>query len=79
LPSPARVTRGNNSSFLPASAPSEQASQLAAPFGTLDLLPTTPRPFATELGASRGARASSPGPRAGILRDAGQYLELRDR
>jgi putative drug exporter of the RND superfamily len=33
LPSLASVTQGNNSAFLPASAPSEQAAQLAAPFG----------------------------------------------
>jgi putative drug exporter of the RND superfamily len=39
LPSLASVTQGNNSSFLPASAPSEQASQLAAPFGTTNLIP----------------------------------------
>jgi putative drug exporter of the RND superfamily len=33
LPSLASVTQGNNSSFLPASAPSEHASVLAAPLG----------------------------------------------
>jgi len=33
LPSLASVTQGNNSAFLPASAPSEHAAQLAAPFG----------------------------------------------
>jgi putative drug exporter of the RND superfamily len=33
LPSLASVTQGNNSAFLPASAPSEQAANLAAPFG----------------------------------------------
>ena len=33
LPSLASVTQGNNSAFLPASAPSEKATQLAAPLG----------------------------------------------
>jgi putative drug exporter of the RND superfamily len=33
LPSLASVTQGNNSAFLPASAPSEQATTLAAPLG----------------------------------------------
>jgi putative drug exporter of the RND superfamily len=33
LPSLASVTQGNNSAFLPASAPSEHAAQLATPFG----------------------------------------------
>lgn len=33
LPSLASVTQGNNTAFLPASAPSEQADNLAAPFG----------------------------------------------
>jgi putative drug exporter of the RND superfamily len=33
LPSLASVTQGNNSAFLPASAPSEQAATLAAPLG----------------------------------------------
>ena len=39
LPSLNSVTQGNNSAFLPASAPSEQAAQLAAPFGTTNLVP----------------------------------------
>jgi len=39
LPSLASVTQGNNSAFLPASAPSEHASQLAAPFGATNLIP----------------------------------------
>jgi len=39
LPSLASVTQGNNSAFLPASAPSEQAAQLAAPFGGTNLIP----------------------------------------
>jgi RND superfamily putative drug exporter len=34
LPSLASVAQGNNSAFLPASAPSEHAVELAAPFGT---------------------------------------------
>ena len=39
LPSLSSVTQGNNSAFLPASAPSEQAAQLAAPFGGTNLTP----------------------------------------
>ncbi len=39
LPSLASVTQGNNAKFLPASAPSEHAAVLAAPFGTAGLLP----------------------------------------
>jgi RND superfamily putative drug exporter len=39
LPSLASVTQGNNSNFLPASAPSEQAAHLAAPFGGTNLIP----------------------------------------
>ena len=39
LPSLASVTQGNNSNFLPASAPSEQAATLAAPFGGSNEIP----------------------------------------
>jgi len=39
LPSLSSVTQGNNTKFLPASAPSEHAALLAAPFGTANLLP----------------------------------------
>jgi RND superfamily putative drug exporter len=39
LPSLSSVTQSNNSKFLPASAPSEQAAVLAAPFGTANLIP----------------------------------------
>jgi hypothetical protein len=39
LPSLSSVTQGNNSAFLPADAPSEQAAQLAAPFGSTNLIP----------------------------------------
>jgi RND superfamily putative drug exporter len=39
LPSLSSVTQGSNTKFLPASAPSERAAQLAAPFGTANLLP----------------------------------------
>jgi putative drug exporter of the RND superfamily len=39
LPSLASVTQGNNSAFLPASAPSEHAAQLASPFGGTNLIP----------------------------------------
>jgi len=39
LPSLNSVTQGNNSAFLPATAPSEKAAQLAAPFGSTNLIP----------------------------------------
>jgi putative drug exporter of the RND superfamily len=39
FPSLASVTQGNNSAFLPASAPSQQAADLAAPFGGTNLIP----------------------------------------
>src|SRR5580700_9448773 len=39
FPSLASVTQGNNSSFLPASAPSQQAANLAAPFGGSNEIP----------------------------------------
>ncbi len=39
LPSLNSVTQGNNSAFLPASAPSEKAAQLASPFGGTNLIP----------------------------------------
>jgi putative drug exporter of the RND superfamily len=39
LPSLASVTQGNNANFLPASAPSEHAAQLAKPFGTSNVTP----------------------------------------
>ena len=42
LPSLASVTQGNNSAFLPASAPSEKATELAAPLGAS--LSVTPVP-----------------------------------
>ncbi len=39
LPSLNSVTQGNNSAFLPASAPSEKAAELASPFGSTNLIP----------------------------------------
>jgi len=39
LPSLSSVTQNDNSKFLPASAPVEKATRLAAPFGTSDLIP----------------------------------------
>jgi RND superfamily putative drug exporter len=39
LPSLSSVTQSNNSAFLPASAPSQHAATLAAPFGTANLQP----------------------------------------
>ncbi len=39
LPSLNSVTQNNNTKFLPSSAPSEHAAELAAPFGTASLVP----------------------------------------
>ena len=39
LPALSSVTQNNNSKFLPANAPSEHAAELAAPFGTANLVP----------------------------------------
>ena len=39
LPSLSSVTQNNNTKFLPASAPSSHAANLAAPFGTAALVP----------------------------------------
>src|SRR6266568_3572519 len=39
LPSLSSVTQSDNTKFLPASAPVEKATELAAPFGTSNLLP----------------------------------------
>jgi RND superfamily putative drug exporter len=39
LPALSSVTQNNNTKFLPASAPSEHAATLAAPFGTANLMP----------------------------------------
>jgi RND superfamily putative drug exporter len=41
LPALSSVTQSNNTKFLPASAPSEHAATLAAPFGTAGLVPVT--------------------------------------
>ena len=48
LPSLASVTQGNNSAFLPASAPSEHATNLAAPLGIS--LSVTPVPVVAAVG-----------------------------
>jgi RND superfamily putative drug exporter len=50
LPALSGVTQNNNSKFLPASAPSEHAVQLAAPFGTSGLIPV---PVVAARGGSR--------------------------
>jgi RND superfamily putative drug exporter len=42
LPSLSSVTQGNNSAFLPASAPSQQASDLAAPLGESNAISLVP-------------------------------------
>ena len=57
LPSLSSVTQGNNSAFLPADAPSEQAAQLAAPFGSTNLIPV-PVVAATSQGTLTAADVS---------------------
>jgi putative drug exporter of the RND superfamily len=49
LPSLASVTQGNNSAFLPASAPSEKATELAAPLGVSQSV--TPIPVIAAVGS----------------------------
>src|SRR5664279_6175605 len=39
LPALSSVTQGDNTKFLPDSAPTQKATALAAPFGTADLFP----------------------------------------
>jgi len=52
LPSLSSVAQGNNSAFLPASAPSEHAVQLAAPFGTTTgAIPLIPVPVVAAVGS----------------------------
>jgi len=53
LPSLNSVTQGNNSAFLPASAPSEQAAQLAAPFGATNPVPVQVIAAETDAAARR--------------------------
>ena len=53
LPSLASVTNNNNSTFLPASAPSEHAAKLAAPLGTANL-------FGIPVVAARSGAALTP-------------------
>jgi len=63
LPSLNSVTQNDNSKFLPASAPSEHAAQLAAPFGTASLVPipvVAARPAAPLTSADVTALAALP-------------------
>src|SRR5579859_1392332 len=65
LPSLNSVTQGNNTKFLPSSAPSMHAAALAAPFGTANLQPV-PVVAATTTGtaltpADTAALATLPG------------------
>ena len=63
LPSLNSVTQNDNSKFLPASAPSEHAAQLAAPFGTASLIPipvVAARPSAPLTAADSSALAALP-------------------
>jgi RND superfamily putative drug exporter len=55
LPSLASVTQGNNSAFLPNSAPSQQASNLAAPLGESDNISEIPVVAAVSTGSLTAA------------------------
>jgi putative drug exporter of the RND superfamily len=55
LPSLASVTQGNNSAFLPASAPSEKATTLAAPLGASLSITPVPVVAAVSTGSFDGA------------------------
>ena len=55
LPSLASVTQGNNSAFLPASAPSEHATNLAAPLGISPSITPVPVVAAVSTGSFTAA------------------------
>ena len=85
LPSLSAVTQSDNTSFLPASAPSEQAAQLASPLQDASLTAVTvvaARPAGTLTAAdqaaiARLARAMAGAARVTSVRDAGQSADGR--
>jgi RND superfamily putative drug exporter len=83
LPSLSSVTQGDNTSFLPASAPSEQATQLASPLQGASLTAVTvvaatggqPLTGADHALVARLAAALARVPRVVSVRDAGQSAD----
>ena len=69
LPSLASVTQGNNSAFLPASAPSEHATNLAAPLGIS--LSVTPVPVVAAV-SHRVVQRRRPGFLGTLVTDLGK-------
>jgi RND superfamily putative drug exporter len=69
LPSLSSVTQSNNSKFLPASAPSEHALELAAPFGTANLFPIP-------VLAARSAAPMTPADVAALTSLQGRFLSV---
>jgi RND superfamily putative drug exporter len=69
LPSLASVTQNNNTKFLPASAPSEHAAALAAPFGTNNL-------FGIPVVAARSGAPLTPADTAALTALSGQLTKV---
>src|SRR5262244_3186150 len=69
LPSLASVTQNNNTKFLPASAPSEHAATLAAPFGTTNL-------FGIPVVAARSSSALTPADTAALQSLSSQLTKV---
>jgi len=85
LPSLSSVTQGDNTSFLPASAPSQQAAQLAAPLQGASLTAVTvvvarlagPLTSADQAEITRLQAALSRVPKVAAVRDAGESADGR--
>ena len=69
LPSLASVTQNNNTKFLPASAPSEHAAELAAPFGINNL-------FGIPVVAARSGTSLTPADTSALTALAGQLTKV---
>jgi putative drug exporter of the RND superfamily len=77
LPSLSSVTQSNNTKFLPASAPSEQAATLADPFGTSNLQPV-PVVAARESGTLTSADVTALTALSGQLAKVPTVQQVRD-
>jgi putative drug exporter of the RND superfamily len=85
LPSLSSVTQGDNTSFLPASAPSQQAAQLASPLQGASLTAVTvvvarragPLTSADQADVTRLLAAFSRVPKVAAVRDAGESADGR--
>ncbi len=78
FPSLASVTKANNTSFLPASAPSQRAAELASPVQKADLTPV-PVVLATTTGAPlTPAQAEAVGPVVARLRGVADVVVVKD-